>query len=84
MKAKYSGAQIEYPKDLEVNTDVKVIVRIIHPWVSPETFGTPNIDSDVLSSPISITFALLDQQIANFEWTDSDSSFWIKKDGWSI
>ena len=83
MKSKESGAHIDDPKDFEVNTNVKFKVKIIHPWVAPETFGTPEIGFDVLSSPISGTFALLAQQRINFEWIDSDSCFWIKKDGWA-
>ena len=82
MKSKESGSQIDDPKNLAVNSEVKVEVKIIYSWVDPETFGTPEIDFGALSSPISSSFDLLDQQIANFDWIDYDSSLWIKKYGW--
>ena len=68
---------------MEVDTDVKVKVKIIHPWVDPEPFGTLDIDFDVLSSRISGPFALLSQQREIFEWIDSDSCLWIKRDSWA-
>ena len=67
MKKKESGSQIDNPKEMEVNIDVKVKVNIIHLRMSPETFGTPEIDYGVLSSLIYCIFVLLAPKIANFE-----------------
>ena len=57
---------------LEVNTDIKVKVEIIHLRMAPDNCGIPEIGFDVFSSPISGPFALLSQQRENFEWVDSD------------
>ena len=69
MNLKESGSPIYDSKDLEVNIDIKAKVKIIYLLVAPETFETPEIDFDVISSPISVPFDLFSQQRAKL-WVD--------------
>ena len=64
MNPKESGSPIYDSKDLEVNIDIKAKVKIIYLLVALETFETPEIDFDVISSPISVPFDLFSQQRA--------------------
>ena len=47
-----------------------------------KSFGTSELDFEVLAIPIPDILNPLDQQIANIKWIDSDYCFWIEKEFW--
>ena len=65
---------------MEVNIDIKAKVKIIYLLVALETFETPEIDFDVISSPISVPFDLFSQQRAKL-WVDWFLLFLLNQEG---